>query len=232
MNAWRALVLALTLTTLSAPAAEPARNLPAAVDASLAGHYYLNGIHEVGSELLLRPDGTFEWMLAYGALDQLASGRWQREGERIVLQARQPATAQRVFALQPLRAWGAGDGDRSGIGVRVGDPRTGRHFGRIGVEFAFDDGTAVQADTDDEGYAATPRGKAKLQRIVLTLPDPQFPAETFALTAPREGVFEFHVDSQGLKPPPPFQRMPLRIDGRDLVPTWPDGREQGRYSRD
>src|SRR5712692_8023800 len=46
----------------------------------LAGHYVLYGVHEVGSELLLKPDGTFEYMLAYGAADYSATGKWRREG--------------------------------------------------------------------------------------------------------------------------------------------------------
>jgi hypothetical protein len=41
----------------------------ARTDPSLAGHYYLQGVMEVGSELLLKADGRFEYMLAYGALD-------------------------------------------------------------------------------------------------------------------------------------------------------------------
>jgi hypothetical protein len=45
-----------------------------------SGHYYLEGVMEVGSELLLRADGRFEYMLAYGALDELASGCWTRNG--------------------------------------------------------------------------------------------------------------------------------------------------------
>ena len=42
----------------------------------LAGHYVLNGQMEVGSELLLAPDGQFQFMLAYGAVDQYGSGCW------------------------------------------------------------------------------------------------------------------------------------------------------------
>ena len=30
---------------------------------------------------------------------------------------------------------------------------------------------------------------------------------------------------------PAFTRMELRVDGDALVPTWPDGDEQGRYVR-
>ncbi|MBG0809550.1 hypothetical protein IY145_09180 [Methylosinus sp. H3A] len=54
-------------------------------DASLAGQYHLSGVMEVGSELLLRSDGRFDYMLAYGALDELASGCWSREGDVVTL---------------------------------------------------------------------------------------------------------------------------------------------------
>ena len=38
---------------------------------------------EVGSELLLRPDGSFEFMLAYGANDQYGKGCWVAKGSRL-----------------------------------------------------------------------------------------------------------------------------------------------------
>ena len=52
-------------------------------DPALAGHYYLNGVMEVGSELLLRPDGSFEFMLVYGANDQYGKGCWTRDGRMV-----------------------------------------------------------------------------------------------------------------------------------------------------
>jgi hypothetical protein len=54
-------------------------------DARLAGHYYLEGVMEVGSEILLRSDGSFDYMLAYGAEDQVANGCWSRSGEKVSL---------------------------------------------------------------------------------------------------------------------------------------------------
>ena len=51
--------------------------------AKYAGHYYLNGVMEVGSELLLKPDGSFEFMLAYGANDQYGKGCWVAKGSRL-----------------------------------------------------------------------------------------------------------------------------------------------------
>jgi hypothetical protein len=59
----------------------------APADPSLAGHYYLEGVMEVGSELLLKADGRFKYMLAYGALDELASGCWTRNGHVVTLNA-------------------------------------------------------------------------------------------------------------------------------------------------
>jgi hypothetical protein len=82
-----ALVLA-TSATMPAQAATPKQDeAPAAMTetASLAGHYYLEGIMETGSELLLREDGRFQWYFTYGALDLAAEGRWQREGTHVVL---------------------------------------------------------------------------------------------------------------------------------------------------
>ncbi len=56
------------------------------LDASaVAGHYYLAGVQEVGSELLLQPDGRFQYFLAYGAYDENASGNWRVAGELIIL---------------------------------------------------------------------------------------------------------------------------------------------------
>jgi hypothetical protein len=82
MSSLRDLVLPLALFHAGAAAAGCA---PA--DASLAGHYYLSGVMEVGSELLLQPDGQFQYVLAYGALDELAEGCWSRAGDRVTLVA-------------------------------------------------------------------------------------------------------------------------------------------------
>ena len=56
-------------------------------DSTWAGHYYLQGVMEVGSELLLEPNGKFKWYLAVGALDQYAEGTWWKNGNCIGLKA-------------------------------------------------------------------------------------------------------------------------------------------------
>src|ERR1700726_680651 len=53
----------------------------------VAGHYVLHGVMEVGSELLLKSDGSFEYMLVYGAADYWAKGTWRHEDHCVVLES-------------------------------------------------------------------------------------------------------------------------------------------------
>ncbi len=70
------------------PADSPMNPQDQALAKKLAGHYYLKGVREVGSELLLRPDGSFDYMLAYGAVDELAKGQWRVDKNRVVFSSR------------------------------------------------------------------------------------------------------------------------------------------------
>ena len=77
--------LVLGLLPLEARSVRAAGCAPA--DPTLAGPYQMHGVMEVGSELLLKADGRFQYMLAYGALDELASGCWARHGGVVTLYA-------------------------------------------------------------------------------------------------------------------------------------------------
>lgn len=67
-----------------------------------AGHYYLEGVHEVGSELLLLPDGRFQYFLAYGAYDENATGNWRVDGQLIILNTSAGYTPPRFTLKQSL----------------------------------------------------------------------------------------------------------------------------------
>lgn len=54
-------------------------------DVRIPGHYYLRGVREVGSELLLLEDGSFEYFLSYGAVDINARGAWRSDGKQVFL---------------------------------------------------------------------------------------------------------------------------------------------------
>ncbi|WP_460713498.1 hypothetical protein [Lysobacter terrae] len=77
----------------------------AAPTEKVAGVYYLAGAQEVGSELQLKEDGTFEWWLAYGAITQTESGTYHLQGDRVVLSAESPVKPGESFALQEMAPW-------------------------------------------------------------------------------------------------------------------------------
>lgn len=90
-------------------AAEAAETTAPASTTSVAGHYYLQGVMETGSEMLLKPDGHFQWYLVYGALDLFAEGRWTLADGKVVLtsapgkDAPEPPFATAAFTLNEGR---------------------------------------------------------------------------------------------------------------------------------
>lgn len=67
------------------PAASGAAKTLGKAAVRVAGHYYLRGMREVGSELLLSPDGRFDYLMSYGAVDIQASGTWRLDGKQVRL---------------------------------------------------------------------------------------------------------------------------------------------------
>lgn len=99
---YRRLWPALAAATL--PLAAPAH---AEADKDVVGHYYLQGVRETGSELLLMPDGRFQWYLAYGAVDQNAEGTWSRKKDVVTLKAMGPDPSKPLFRLDEQMGWDA-----------------------------------------------------------------------------------------------------------------------------
>jgi CubicO group peptidase (beta-lactamase class C family) len=78
----------------SAPPAPPTKEM-----AAVAGHYYLQGVTEVGSELLLRKDGQYQWMLSYGAVDQGSEGTWHLKDKQLVLSSSSSSSPFKTLTL-------------------------------------------------------------------------------------------------------------------------------------
>ena len=57
---------------------------------TVAGRYVLENAHEMGSELVLKPGGEFDYTLAHGAADYSATGKWKAAGETVVLDSKLP----------------------------------------------------------------------------------------------------------------------------------------------
>jgi len=64
-----------------------------ALNKDLAGHYYLQGAMEMGSELLLRDNGNFEAIMAFGSANGYAKGNWTQAGQRLTLHRQASDTA-------------------------------------------------------------------------------------------------------------------------------------------
>ena len=60
---------------------------------TIAGEYYLTGMMEMASAFLLIPDGTFQFFFTYGALDRYGSGRWEINGDDLLLTSAAPPEA-------------------------------------------------------------------------------------------------------------------------------------------
>lgn len=79
-------------------AASPQRDKAAdlALKPKLVGHYYLSGSGEMGAEILLRPNGKFQYSMAYGAVDEYAQGSWTVWNKQVIFRsetaAAQPAS--------------------------------------------------------------------------------------------------------------------------------------------
>ncbi|MEG1055288.1 MAG: hypothetical protein RSF79_24980 [Janthinobacterium sp.] len=118
----------------------------------LPGHYYLQGVMETGSELLLKKDGTFEWMLSYGSMDEQASGEWRVDGDKLTLVAgnggKEPQF--RVFEEAEMRIQKPAE---AGLWVAiVGYPKVGPMAG-VEVKFEAQSGKTATAVSVANGDA-------------------------------------------------------------------------------
>jgi hypothetical protein len=231
-----------TLASEATPGAVCKERPQAPDSAKVAGHYYLSGVREVGSELLLRADGRFQWMFAYGAMDFVAEGRWWRNAGCIGLAREQGAQVP----FQLLRR----DGDeqtRATYADMDKYPMPGQ--GDRLLVYAFEASHGMSADglevalrwADGQEQTVVAEGGAALFE-----PRPGMPVQVGARW-PRTGMqmtwMQVDADARwpllmrldvealsaaGDSPMPTF----LRIDDEALVPTWPgDERERGRYER-
>ncbi len=117
----------------------------------LPGHYVLQGAMEIGSELVLKPDGTFEYMLAYGAADYWAQGTWRQDGDAVILHSagkeEPPFRLLRSEAGKPgkIQVWVLGQNGKGVANIRVGLQAGGKRL----EETTDSDGLAVFPDAPD-----------------------------------------------------------------------------------
>lgn len=185
----------------------------------LVGHYYLKGgAHEVGSELLLKDSGKFEWVMMYGMSDYFAEGTWQVTGQVMTLAAATPAEPNfRLFEENELRVR---KGAEAGTWVAiVGVPDVGP-VEDIEVKFEARSGrtaTAISAGNGD-AIVKMPVGevwaRAGLRRAGSTLAWQWLPVPAIRAQARIAG---FVVTNWKAMRAAPFASITLRVADEGLV---------------
>ena len=195
-----ALALCMALATLAAWADD--------VD----GHYVLRGVMEVGSELMLNPDGSFEYMLAYGAADYWAKGSWRHEGNAVILQSAGKEEAPfRLLRSEAgkagrIRVWVIGKNGKGVANIRVGLQTPDK---------------PLEATTDSDGAAVFP-DVAGARAVTFEVRVYSVEAGPFKID-PSHKDFYFEINGDAIQQVL-FKNERLTIDGKDLVMThWKEG---------
>jgi hypothetical protein len=177
---------------------------------AVAGHYVLEGGHEMGSELVLKPDGQFEYMLAYGAADYTAKGKWRSVGETVVLDSKLPdAPAFKLLKSADLRS----------PDVRVWVKGTsGRGVENLDVKLVSSEGEAT-VRTDRDGMALFP-GVSQPKSVVISVLVYEKDSGVIALNSGHTD-FTFEINAEAITTVP-FKGEVLKVKGDTLEMTYWD----------
>jgi hypothetical protein len=135
------------MNALIAPEAKPPPPIVPLASAVASGHVgkYLHSEMELASGLWLKEDGTFQYFLTVGSLDESAKGRWTAAGDRITL-------VNDPVPIRPTITQGGAKLDRlTSLRVQVVLP-SGRGVQGVDVVVGFDSGESEQGYTQTEGW--------------------------------------------------------------------------------
>ena len=145
-------VAAFSLISLAANAVSPVAK--ALSPGNVVGAYYLQHVREVGSQLILKSDGRFDFGLPYGAVDQVAQGRWVLRGNQVTLSTDKPPAASFTLGEKTEDLIGGYGDDPSKptlVAVKIYTPRLGLNWSNIAVVAEFSNGKTRNGLTIDRG---------------------------------------------------------------------------------
>ena len=178
----------------------------------LAGHYVLQGVMEVGSELLLKSDGSFEYMLAYGAADYWAKGTWRHKDDSVVLTSADRKEAPFRFLRSEtgkpgkICVWVLGKDGHGVENIQVALQTVDQHF---------------KATTTSDGAAVFP-DVANARAVAFEVPVYSIKAGPFEIKS-SDNDFYFEINGDAITEVL-FKDEELAIDGKDLVMKyWNEG---------
>ena len=180
---------------------------PALTASPLVGTYTGNQT-ELAAGLRLKADGTFDYGLSYGALDERASGRWAERDGKVLLTTDPPP---RPPAFPVVSDTPSGDGK---LHVALDRPDAlGGFTLTVRVTFAGADRPAF-IEAGEDGTVPLPRGQTPVS-IVPDLPVYDVPVAPYPLkSAGRSIVFRFEPNDLGVAD---FRDEPLAVDNGALI---------------
>jgi hypothetical protein len=171
--------------------------------------------------MVLRPDGSFDYMLAYGAADYFARGTWRVKDGAVILST-ETGTQKPPFSLV-----NSVSNEEGAIRVRVVAPN-GRPVPNIDAALFIEAGGGSQARTDSDGCAwFAPDSRANAAAFSIRVY--QIETAPFQLN-PAHNDFTFEINGDAIRRVP-FQDERLAIEADALLMTfW--GEEAMRYEKD
>lgn len=158
---------AALIAALTAPAA--------AQDSPFVGEYSLAEGPDVGGGLLIRNDGRFQYILAAGALDERAEGRWEARGDTVCL------TTDPKPAPPTMEKGTLGEIDGAVPTIVVTWPN-GRAIAGVDFTIWFDSGDPLDGYTQADGWTMPDDDKRIPRRIEVREPIYDITAPPFELT--------------------------------------------------
>lgn len=202
----------------------PATRKPAdiALQKKLVGHYYLEDVREVGSEIILRKDGRFSYFLAYGATDEFAQGTWQVVEGAVVFQS-DPPSKKDQFRLREIAA-----SKDAQVSVKVGNGK--QIFPGIKVMLLGDRGIKSMGTTTESGAMFTFPGPVR--QVVLYHPGANNGRAYVYEVPARDGLadvrnFAFEVRA----PRSTSQEFDVKMEVRNGRLGWRRGNRELLYTR-
>jgi hypothetical protein len=174
------------------------------------GEYHLEGVREVASGFQFNADHTFDFYFVYGAVDRLAQGTWQQEGDALVLNS--PRKPEKDFVLVQSRKV---PGNR--VTIQVKHPNE-NILTAIYCEIATSNGP-MQARTRSAHKGRITFEVPSVQSISLIhgyWPDRY---SDFPVTDPTHNYFEFTIEPHITEVE--FRDLTLRVTPRGLVGPHP-----------
>jgi hypothetical protein len=189
------------------------------------GDYQLQGVMETASGLRLGPDGTYEFFLSYGSVDEADKGKWHVEGPSVVLKSTMSdVDPQYVF----LRS-----GKEDFPGVRVSFEGEGANAVAFYTQVVIhSNGRRFMANEGYENYKQSGSAIAPITKISLSLIGAlrQYQVFDFRPADPSHNhfVFRLNVGNYGYVR---FDGARLRVGDGELYMKLPSMRQEFKYVR-